>query len=166
MYHKMKVFGFAYDAIAQRPMVILKDAEETNTVPIWIGSLEAVSIAAELISCDLSSQNGRGDLLSMLLEKMAMRVTMITIDSLNDGVFAASVTLSGAADEIKIDVKPYEALIISLKYKLPVMLADDVMSRASMLAMTDEKIARENDARRFVDFLENLDPSDLGKYPM
>jgi hypothetical protein len=166
MYHKMKVFGFAYDAIAQRPMVILKDSEDTNTVPIWIGSLEAVSIAAELISCDLSSQNGRGDLLSMLLDKMAMRVTMITIDSLNDGVFAASVTLIGKSDEIKIDVRPYEALIISLKYKLPVMLADEVMSRASMLAMTDEKIARENDARRFVDFLENLDPSDLGKYPM
>ena len=166
MYHKMKVFGFAYDAIAQRPMVILKDSEETNTVPIWIGSLEAVSIVAELISCDLSSQNGRGDLLSMLLEKMAMQVTMITIDSLNDGVFAASVTLSGKGDEIRIDVRPYEALIISLKYKLPVMLADEVMARASMLAMTDEKIARENDARRFVDFLENLDPSDLGKYPM
>jgi len=165
MYHKMKVFGFAYDAIAQRPMVILKDSEETNTVPIWIGSLEAISIAAELISSDLSSQNGRGDLLSMLLGKMAMQVTMITIDSLNDGVFAASVTLSGKS-EMKIDVKPYEALIISLKYKLPVMLADEVMSRASMLAMTDEKIARENDARRFVDFLENLDPADLGKYPM
>jgi len=166
MYHKMKVFGFAFDAIAQRPMVILKDSEEANTVPIWIGSLEAVSIAAELISCDLSSQNGRGDLLSMLLEKMALHVAMITIDSLNDGVFAAAVTLSGKGDEIKIDVKPFEALIISLKYKLPVMLTDEVMARASMLAMTDEKIARENDARRFVDFLENLDPSDLGKYPM
>jgi hypothetical protein len=35
-----------------------------------------------------------------------------------------------------------------------------------MLAMADETIARENDARRFVDFLENLDPADLGKYPM
>jgi hypothetical protein len=46
------------------------------------------------------------------------------------------------------------------------MVADDVMARASVLAMTDETIARENDARRFVDFLENLDPTDLGKYPM
>jgi len=32
--------------------------------------------------------------------------------------------------------------------------------------MTDEKIARENDARRFIDFLESLDPAELGKYPM
>src|SRR5512136_2388726 len=109
MYHKMKVFGFAFDAIAQRPMVILKDSEDINTVPIWIGSLEAVSIAAELISCDLSSQNGRGDLLSLLMEKLAMGVTMISIDTLHDGVFTASVTFSSEDGEISVAVRPYEA---------------------------------------------------------
>lgn len=166
MYHKMKVFGFTLDTIAQRPVVILKDAEDLNTVPIWIGSLEAVSIAAELVSCDLSSQNGRGDLLSLLMEKLAMGVTMISIDTLHDGVFTASVTFSREGGDISVSVRPYEALVISLKYKLPVMVADEVMARASMLAMADETIARENDARRFVDFLENLDPADLGKYPM
>jgi bifunctional DNase/RNase len=166
MYHKMKVFGFTLDTIAQRPVVILKDAEDLNTVPIWIGSLEAVSIAAELVSCDLSSQNGRGDLLSLLMEKLAMGVTMISIDTLHDGVFTASVTFSCEGGDISVSVRPYEALVISLKYKLPVMVADEVMARASMLAMADETIARENDARRFVDFLENLDPADLGKYPM
>jgi len=166
MYHKMKVFGFTLDAIAHRPVVILKDAEGNNTVPIWISSLEAASIAAELISCDVSSQNGRGDLLSALLEKMGMSVAKISIDNLHDGVFTASVSFSSEGGEIRLDVRPYEALIISLKYKQPVMVADEVMARASMLAMDDETIARENDARRFVDFLENLDPAELGKYPM
>jgi uncharacterized protein len=166
MYHKMKVFGFTLDTLAQRPVVILKDAADANTVPIWISSLEAVSIAAELISCDLSSQNGRGDLLSLLLEKMALSVTRISVDGLNDGVFIASVTLCGESGEIRIAVRPYEALVISLKYKMPVLVADEVMARASMLAMADETIARENDARRFIDFLENLDPAELGKYPM
>lgn len=166
MYHKMKVFGFTLDTLAHRPVVILKDAEDTHTVPIWISSLEAVSIAAELISCDVSSQHGRGDLLSLLLEKITMEVARISIDSLNDGVFTASVTFRRESGEVRINVRPSEALIISLKFRLPVMVTDEVMARASMLAMTDETIARENDARRFVDFLENLDPADLGKYPM
>jgi bifunctional DNase/RNase len=166
MHHKMKVFGFTLDTIAQRPVVILKDAEGNNTVPIWISSLEAASIAAELISCDVSSQSGRGDLLSALLEKMGMSVATISIDNLHDGVFTASVRFSSEGGEIRLDVRPFEALIISLKYKQPVMVADEVMARASMLAMDDETIARENDARRFVDFLENLDPAELGKYPM
>jgi len=166
MYHKMKVFGFTLDTIAQRPVVILKDAEDANSVPIWISSMEAVSIAAELISSDISAQNGRGDLLSKLLEKMEMKVTMISIDTLNDGIFSASVTVCSEAGEIRLNVKPFEALIVSLKYRLPVMVADEVMARGSMLAMNDETIARENDARRFIDFLENLQPADLGKYPM
>ena len=166
MYHEMKVFGFTLDTIAHRPLVILKDAEDTNTVPIWISNQEAVSIAAELFSSGLSAQNGRSDLLSLLLERMEMRVAMISIDGLNDGVFTASIQIDREGGELRFDVRPYEALLIALKYKLPVMVADEVMARASMLAMDDETIARENDARRFVDFLENLDPSELGKYPM
>ena len=166
MYHKMKVFGFTLDTIAQRPVVILKDVEDANTIPIWIGSMEAVSIAAELINKDISSHSDRGDLLSKLLEKMDMKVTMISIDTLNDGVFSATVTICREESEIRLNVRPYEALIISLKYKMPVMVADEVMARGSMLAMNDETIARENDARRFIDFLENIEPSALGKYPM
>ena len=166
MYHKMKVYGFTLDTLAHRPVVILKDATDTNTVPIWISSQEAVSIVAELISRDISSQNGRGDLLSLLLDKMAMGVDRVSIDSLNDAALSASVIFNGEGGEVRLDVRPYEALIISLKYKLPVMVAEEVMSRASMWALTDEKIAGENDARRFVDFLESLDPADLGKYPM
>ena len=95
-----------------------------------------------------------------------MRVTNVSIDTLNDGVFTSSVTMSSELEEIRIDVRPYEAIAISLKYELPIMVSDEVIARGSMLAMNDESIARENDARRFTDFLENLEPSDLGKYPM
>lgn len=166
MYHEMNIFGFTLDTIAHRPVVILKDADDTNTVPIWISPAEAVSLAAELISRDISSQNGRGDLLTALLKKMSMRVATISIDGLTDGIFEASISFTRKGGEVKLDVRPYEALITALKYKLPVMVADEVMSRASMLAMDDETIARENDARRFVEFLDNLDPAELGKYPM
>lgn len=165
MYHKMKVFGFALDTLAQRPVIILKDDDGGNTVPIWIGSMEVLTIAAELIGGD-KMPSGRDDLLSKLLERLGMRVEKISIDTLNDGVFTATVTVSGEKDDLSLDVRPYEALAISLKYALPILVSDEVMERGSLLAMSDETIARENDARRFIDFLEKLDPSDLGKYPM
>jgi len=166
VYHEMKVFGFTLDTLAQRPVVILKDAGENNSIPIWIGSMEAVSIVAELIRSDISTKTGGGDLLTKLLEKLEMRVVKISIETLNDGAFAATVTMGCETGDIRLDVRPYEALVFSLKYDLPVMVSDEVMARGSMVAMNDEAIARENDARRFIDFLEKLDPSDLGKYPM
>jgi bifunctional DNase/RNase len=162
----MKVFGFTLDSLAQRPIVILKDADENNSIPIWIGSMEAVSMVAQLISSDISGKDGETDLLSKLMEKMGMEISQISIDDLNDGAFSATLALKGENSEIKLDVRPYEALCLSLKYDLPVMVADNVLARGSMMAMKDETIARENDARRFIDFLEKLDPSDLGKYPM
>jgi uncharacterized protein len=165
MYHAMNIYGITLDMIAHRPVVILKNTEDTDTVPIWISAQEAVSIAAELFSSDVSSQHGRSDLLSMLLEKMGMKVAQISIDGLKDGVFSASVRFDGDG-ALRLDIRPFEALSLALKYKMPVMVADAVMERASLLAMGDETIARENDARRFVEFLENLDPADLGKYPM
>ena len=61
MYYKMKIYGFALDAIAQMPVIILKDDAGLNSVPIWIGQQESVSVAVELINRDLSVQSGRGD---------------------------------------------------------------------------------------------------------
>jgi bifunctional DNase/RNase len=162
----MNVYGFTLDTIAHRPVIILKDTDDANTIPIWISGSEAACLAAELIGRDISSQNGRGDLLSALLERLGMSVTTVSIDALREGAFTASIRVAGEDGEIRLDVRPYEALITALKFKLPVMVADEVMARASMLALDNESIARENDARRYVEFLENLDPAELGKYPM
>jgi bifunctional DNase/RNase len=166
MYHEMTVFGLALDALSQRPVVILKDAQEKTTVPIWISNMEVVAIAAELISRDIASQSGRGDLLTALMQEMAMTVAMIAVDDLRDGVFTASIRFVRGEEEVKVAVRPSEALITALKYKLPLMVADDVVARAALLEVKDETSVRESDARRFADFLENLDPEEMGKYPM
>ncbi len=166
MYHEMTVFGLALDTLSQRPVVILKDAEEKTTVPIWISNMEVVALAAEMISRDIASQSGRGDLLTELMKEMGMTVAMIAVDDLNDGIFTTTIRFVHGEEEVKVPVRPGEALITALKYKLPVMVAADVVTRASCLELKDETVVRENDARRFADFLENLDPEEMGKYPM
>jgi bifunctional DNase/RNase len=166
MYHEMTIFGLALDSLSQRPVVILKDAQEQTTVPIWISNMEVVAFAAELISRDIASQSGRSDLLTVLMQEMGMSVAMIAVDNLHDGIFTASIRFVRDKEEVAVTVRPSEALITALKYKLPVMVADEVVARASLLDLKDEAIVRENDARRFADFLENLDPAEMGKFPM
>jgi bifunctional DNase/RNase len=162
----MTVFGLAIDPLSQRPLVILKDPQGKNTVPVWISNLEIVAIAAELISRDIASQSGRGDLLYLMMKEMGIRISRITLEGQSDGIITASVFFDGGGDEVKVMVRPSEALIAALKYKLPVMVADEVVVRASLADIHDETIVREDDARRFADFLDNLDPADMGKYPM
>src|SRR4030066_325031 len=48
MVKEMQVIGITIDPVTQSPIVILRDKENLNTLPIWIGVLEANAIAAGL----------------------------------------------------------------------------------------------------------------------
>ncbi|MCM2357699.1 MAG: bifunctional nuclease family protein [Geobacteraceae bacterium] len=166
MYLEMTVFGFTMDSLAGRPVVILKDAKDSNTVPIWLSTSEALSIAAELMLWDSSGRSSRKDLMTLLLENTGTEIGSIVIEGLSDGVFTALVMFLRNGEELPVAVRPCEAIITALKYKMPIRVAEEVLQRASVLAMSDEELARENNVRRFTEFLENLDPATLGKYPM
>jgi bifunctional DNase/RNase len=167
VYLEMKVFGFALDAIAQMPVIILKDAEEKHAVPVWINASEAVAFAAELVGRDVSARSGRKDLFNSLIERLGMNLSSIVIESLREGVFTASARLASAAEEeMRLEMHVSEAMLVSIKYRLPVMVNSEILTQVSTLDMNEEGFAKENNARRFVDFLDHLDPSAMGKYPM
>ena len=166
MYLEMSVFGFTMDSLASKPVVILKDAKGTNTIPIWISTTEAFAIAAELVLWDGSTNNRVKDLMALFLEKSETEIRAITIDGLTNGVFTASVKFLRGDEEFRVEVRPCEAIMAALKYKLPILVAEEVLERASVVVVNDEELAGENNARRFAEFLENLDPTSLGKYPM
>ena len=166
-YLEMKVYGFALDAIAQMPVIILKDAEEKHAVPVWINGSEAVAFAAELVGRDVAVRSGRKDLFSSLIDRLGMTISAIVIESLREGVFTASVRLAREEEEeMRLELHVSEAMLVSLKYRLPVLVNRDILTRVSTLDMNEEALASENNARRFVDFLDHLDPSAMGKYPM
>lgn len=167
MYLEMKVYGFALDAIAQMPVIILKDAEEKHAVPVWISTSESVSFAAEFVGREVSIRSGRKDLFTSLIERLGMSITRILIESVQEGLFTASVRLAAAdGEEMRLELHVSEAMLLSLKYRLPVMVNSELLTQVSTLDMSAEGFAKENNARRFVDFLDQLDPSTMGKYPM
>ena len=166
MHLEMTVFGFTIDSIANRPVVILKDAKDNNTFPLWLSTNEALSIAAELFLGDVTARSGGKDLMSLLMANTETRIASIVVEGVNDGVFTARVKFVRNGEELLVDVRPCEAIIAALKYKMPILVAEEVLERASVRAMGEEEIARENNTRRFTDFLENIDPASLGKYPM
>lgn len=165
MYYKMKIYGFALDSIAQMPVIILKDEAGENSLPIWISQQESVPVALELINRDLIL-TGKGDLLTALMQQLELKIQSIAVESLKEGVFNASVNFSGKRKALRVPVRITEALLTALKYKLPVMVHEDVVREAPVLDLKEGKFRPDNDARRFVDFLEKLDPASMGKYPM
>ena len=163
MFHEMKVLGFTIDPIAGSPMVILKDEKGDSTLPVWLKTVEVLAIAAELILLDSSARSDRKDLMTHLMEKNGASIGAIVIDRLADGTFTPFVKFIQQGEELAVEVSMCEAIITSLKYRKPMMVGDDVLERGAMIADGDCNGTTETDARRFVEFLDNLDPATLGK---
>lgn len=165
-YRRMSIYGFALDSIAHMPVVILKDADETNTLPLWLSSTDALSMVAELIRNDASAKSERKDLLAALLAHLGTEVAEIAIDDMKEGLVTASVSLKLGGKMVKLGVGASEALVLALKHSLPVMVASHLLEDSPLAPDESGERFTKVDERRFVDFLENLDPADLGKYPM
>ena len=165
-YREMTVHGFTLDSIAQIPLVLLKDGDESVTLPIWISSMEAVTVAAELINRDALAQSGTRDLVTLLLDQLRVTIDRITIEGLSETRFDAYVFFSQDGACIRVKVRSCEALVMALKYSMPIMVAEKVLEQATILDAGDEHCFDDHATGRFVDFLESLDPEDMGKYPI
>ena len=51
MLKEVRVSGLSIDPVTHTPIVLLKDKESQEVIPIWIGLLEASSIATQLGPC-------------------------------------------------------------------------------------------------------------------
>jgi uncharacterized protein len=165
MYIEMHVEGFALDQLAKMPVVILKDRDGDLAVPVYIATLEAVSLATGLMTRDLSGRGEGGDLLDLLMTKLGMTLDRVTLDEAKEKGFTASVHFLCEGEETVIRTRTVDALLASLKYKVPVFVAEEA---AKAISVSDEGGGRLriDDPDRYIEFLEGLDPSDLGKYPM
>jgi bifunctional DNase/RNase len=166
MYHEVTIQGFTMDGVSRRPVVILKGTDGTTTVPLWISMAEGVSIAADLISRDLLNQGKKQDFHGALLNSLGMRIERVTIDRDDGGNILASVCLAGEDREMSVAVAVTEALNIALTRKVPLMVSADVADWAVRYAENDKDVLGESNERRYADFLENLDASQLNKLPM
>lgn len=165
-YHELTVYGFTMDSIANMPIVILKDAEGKRTLPVWINAKDAVAMATDLIRGNVADASMEGDLIETLHDRVGVKLEQISIDDIRDGLFTASALFSVRGEEVRIPAKTAEMLSLSLKYQKPILISDELLEKAVVLDSGVKLAHGENNARRFVDFLDNLDPQEMGKYPM
>lgn len=166
MYHEVTIHGFTMDNVSRRPVVILKGTDGSTTVPLWISMEDGVSIAADLISRDLMGHGRNQDFYSSLLSSLGMRIDRVVIDRDEGGTLYASVLLAGEESDMSVTVGVTEALNISLSRKVPLMVSAGVADWAVRYAENDKDVLGESNERRYADFLENLDASQLNKLPM
>ena len=158
---EMQLGGLGFDPKNMSPIVLLRDMEERNFLPIWIGMFEAAAIAMELQ--DFSPPRPMThDLLTKIIGELNGKVNKIIINEIVDNTFYAIIEVKAPDKEeiIKIDSRPSDAIALAVRTHVPIFVSEGVMIKAKMVNAEKD----EEEAKKFKDFIDNINPDDFKKY--
>lgn len=160
---KAVIAGLTMDPATNTPIIILKTEEGDQTVPIWIGLLEATSIASALQKVKFDRPMTH-DLFKNFVEKRGMTVSSIEICDLQDNTFYARINFLSPDEQFSMDARPSDAIGIALRFEAPIFIEADVIAKARPFEADAEASDTSEEGRKWKEYLEKLSPEDFGKY--
>lgn len=157
----MEVKALIVDPIANMPVVILRDSEEKNFLPIWVGVFEANAIALQMEGIS-TPRPMTHDLLRNLIAKIEADVVSVVINGLRENTFYAEIHLRIGGKDLSLDSRPSDAIALALRASAPVFVEETVLEKSRQHDSADEV----QSAERLRKWLEEVDPESLGKYKM
>jgi bifunctional DNase/RNase len=126
-----------------------------------VGLYEANAIALQLEKIS-TPRPMTHDLLKNLMVQVRATVEKVEITELKENTFYALIHLQQDGKALTVDARPSDAIALALRMDAPIFVAEDVISKAKSVDMTKEA----GDSDRLRQWLEKLDPEELGKYEM
>lgn len=142
--------------------MILRDKDNMNTLPIWIGVLEANAIAVALEKMTFPRPMTH-DLFKNLLEQVGVRLLRIEVTDIKDNTYYAALHMESAGKPVIVDSRPSDAIAIAVRMEVPIMVRDHVLERALMSETSAEGTGEKD---KWTELLEKMDPEDYSKYKM
>jgi len=163
---EMKVSVIAVDPYTNTTVVILKDSEDQNALPIWIGLMEASAIAVELEKIKLSRPMTH-DLLKEVLKNLNANIVRVEVNDLKDNVYYATIHLLHNEKLHLIDSRPSDAIAIAIRTGSPIFVDRKVIERSKNINLRKVKEYQgEGSSEDLLEILENLPADEFGKYKM
>lgn len=159
MFKEMRVFALTADPFSSSHILILKDKDEEEVLPIWIGESEARKIST-LLGDDVREDFETVDFIDSLLTSFSVTVEKIELYDIRDEVEACKIYLKKDDGEvITLDIRPSDGVAIALNKEVPMMVDMENLS------LEDNYFDLEEES--FTDYFEDSKlPSKTTKYKM
>jgi bifunctional DNase/RNase len=163
MLHKVSIAGLTMDPASNTPIIILKSEENDQAIPIWIGLLEATSIASALQDIKYERPMTH-DLFKNFSESLHISIAKVEVCDLRDNTFFARIYFVSKDNNFDMDARPSDAIALALRFKAPIFVEDSVMQQSKISEGEAEISDTSEEGKKWADYLENLSPDDFGKY--
>ena len=151
------------DPATNTPIIILKTDDDEQTIPIWIGLLEATSIASALQNVQMERPMTH-DLFKNFVDTLNYDVSKIEVCDLKENTYFAKIYFVSPEREFSIDARPSDAIAIALRYQAPIYVDDKVIQKSKEGLGNGEALDKSKEGEKWAEYLKNLSPEDFGKY--
>lgn len=158
---EMTIKGVTVDPVTSVPIIILRDANDQRTLPIWVGVAEANAIALQIENVT-PARPMTHDLLRNVIADLQARVERVVVTDVRDNTFFATIHLETPGGAVAIDARPSDAIALALRTQSPILVEESVLENARGVDATKD----QGQTERLQQWLESLDPDELGKYKM
>jgi len=150
------------DPEIKTPIVILREkgGNSRRILPIWVGFFEALAIMAELEKHPVARPMTH-DLLKSVIDSVGAEVVSVLVSDLKDTTFYAEISIRlGNGKVVKVDSRPSDAMALALRAKVPIYVAEEIMTGSGI----SPDVIESDEEEQLKAILNNLKPEDFGKY--
>lgn len=119
-------------------VIILQEKEGSRNFPIFIGNYEVMILDQTVRGFD-TSRPLTHDLVLNVVEGLGGTLTGILVDELRSETFIGKLLVRDASGETqRIDTRPSDAIILAMKAKVPIYVAEEVLQVTNLEQEDDE----------------------------
>ena len=152
-FHALDVIGVRVEMPSNQPIVLLKEIGGVRYLPIWVGAVEATSIAFAQQGV-VPARPLTHDLLLEVIKNFDRQIQEVKITSLKDGIFYSEIIFDNG---LIISARPSDSIALALRVEAPILVAVDVLNSAGIEIPLEE----QDELDKFRQFLDEVNPDDF-----
>ena len=152
----VEVSSIRLEEETETPIMLLQQPNTNKVLPIWIGTIEAVSIAYAQEGF-VHPRPQTHDLLLNILDSLNAKILEVSITDIHDKTYFAEIKLSTHEGELTLSSRPSDAIALALRSSAEIFVENSVF-KDNFIEIYDENNV---DIEEFSQFIDNVSPEDF-----
>ena len=152
----VEVSSIRLEEETETPIMLLQKPNTNKVLPIWIGTIEAVSIAYAQEGF-VHPRPQTHDLLLNILDSLNAKILDVSITDIHDKTFFAEIKLSTHEGELTLSSRPSDAIALALRSSAEIFVENSVFNDNYIEIYDEDKV----DIEEFSQFIDNVSPEDF-----
>lgn len=150
------VTGIRLEDETDTPIMLLLDPVTNRILPLWIGTIEAVSIAYAQEGI-VHPRPQTHDLLINIIETLNASITEVCIVDLQDKTYFAEIKIINLDGEVTLSARPSDAIALALRSNSKICVDSNIFYNNSIELYSENT----QEIQEFQSFINNISPDDF-----